>query len=204
MEEEEEEKEEEEKEERRLSGGQVQGSPQSAIQESHRNREDWESGGAGRRRAQGARQAGAEAGGPLSGRSAARVRGNQHESGPRPALRGVVLALGRRRRLPWAPGARLARSLRPPPPPPPARSRRMEAARRSRRAARAAAAAAAGAGAAAAEAAGSGPEPPRLAPPPPLKPLLPLLPPPEPLLLLLPPPPHTHRERVNSPAAGEK
>jgi hypothetical protein len=38
-----------------------------------------------------------------------------------------------------------------------------------------------------------------------MKSLLPLLPPPEPLLLLLlPPPPHTHRERVNSPAAGEK
>lgn len=70
-----------------------------------------------------------------------------------------------------------------------ARFRRMEAARRSLRAA------------AAAGAAGSGPEPPRLAPPPPLKPLEPLLPPPEPLL---PPPPHTHRERVSSPAAGEK
>ncbi|XP_020954995.1 atherin-like [Sus scrofa] len=79
-----------------------------------------------------------------------------------------------------------------------ARFRRIEAARRSLRAAWAAAAAGA---AAAAETAGSGPEPPRLAPPPPLKPLLP---PPEPLLLLLPPPPHTHRERVNSPAAGEK
>lgn len=77
-----------------------------------------------------------------------------------------------------------------------ARLRRMEAARRSLRAA--------GAAGAAAEAAGSGPEPPGLAPPPPLKPLLPLLPPPEPLLLPLPPPPHTHRERVNSPAAREK
>lgn len=93
-------------EERRLSGGQVQGSPQSAIQKSHGDRGDRESRGAGRG------QAGAEAGGPRSGRSAARVRGNQHESGPRRALRGVVLALGRRRRLPRAPGARLARSGR--------------------------------------------------------------------------------------------
>lgn len=107
--------EEEEEEERRLSGGQVQGSPQSAIQESHRNREDSESRGAGLGRAQRARQAGAEAGGPRSGRSAARVQGNQHESGPRRALSGVVLALGRRRRLPRAP-RRAPRSLRPPPP----------------------------------------------------------------------------------------
>lgn len=110
-----EELEEEEEEERRLSGGQVQGSPQSAIQESHRNREDSESRGAGLGRAQRARQAGAEAGGPRSGRSAARVQGNQHESGPRRALSGVVLALGRRRRLPRAP-RRAPRSLRPPPP----------------------------------------------------------------------------------------
>ncbi|DAA17735.1 TPA: hypothetical protein BOS_20055 [Bos taurus] len=103
----------EEEEERRLSGGQVQGSPQSAIQESHRNREDSESRGAGLGRAQRARQAGAEAGGPRSGRSAARVQGNQHESGPRRALSGVVLALGRRRRrLPRAP-RRAPRSLRP-------------------------------------------------------------------------------------------
>lgn len=103
----------EKEEERRLSGGQVQGSPQSAIQESHRNREDSESRGAGLGRAQRARQAGAEAGGPRSGRSAARVQGNQHESGPRRALSGVVLALGRRRRrLPRAP-RRAPRSLRP-------------------------------------------------------------------------------------------
>lgn len=59
-----EELEEEEEEERRLSGGQVQGSPQSAIQESHRNREDFESRGAGPGAPREPGRPGAEAGGP--------------------------------------------------------------------------------------------------------------------------------------------
>lgn len=152
----EEEAEEEAEEERRLSGGQVQRSPQSAIQESHRNQEGWESRGAGRGRAQGAGQAGAEAGGPRSGRSTARVRGNQHERGPRRALRGVVLALGRRRRrLPRASGARLARSGRRRPLSPDGGRSPLPAGRRRRRSRRVGPGAAASSAAAAAEAAGA-------------------------------------------------